>query len=144
MTHFAVPTVNLMIIKSGQVLLSRRANTGWMDGHLVLPGGHVEAGETPAKAMMREAKEELGIDIKPSDLMFVCVAVRNQAPQEHIAFEFKLDGATYNPTNNEPKKCSELVWADLTSLPTDIVPDFRTIIDESLQNTDAYIEVGYK
>ncbi len=144
MTHFAVPTVNLMIIKDDQLLMSRRANTGWMDGSLVIPGGHVEENETPTYAVIREAKEELGIKIEPEDLKFVCVAVRHQMPEEHIAFEYKIDGSKLDIKNMEPEKCSELVWVSINHLPQDVIPDFRVIIEKALIDSNAYVEVGWQ
>ena len=54
-----------------EVLLSLRKNTGYRDGEYELPGGHVEANEDLMKAMVREAKEELLIDIKVEDLQIV-------------------------------------------------------------------------
>lgn len=143
MTHFAVPTVNLLIIKDSKILLSRRANTGWMDGYLVIPGGHVEDNETPAEAMVREANEELGLDLRPEDLSFVCVAVRNQKPVEHLAFEFRIDGSSLDPQNMEPEKCRELVWASLDNIPDDVVADFKRIITEGFLGSKAYIEIGW-
>lgn len=45
----------------GRILLLERANTGWMDGSYGLPSGHVESGEMPSEAMLREALEEVGV-----------------------------------------------------------------------------------
>lgn len=51
-----------------EVLLALRKNTGYRDGEYELPGGHVDTGEDLMQAMVREAKEELLIDIKEEDL----------------------------------------------------------------------------
>ena len=46
MRHPGIPTgVHVLLERGGQVLLMRRAGTGFFDGLYSLPGGHVEAGE---------------------------------------------------------------------------------------------------
>jgi mutator protein MutT len=88
MMHTILPSVNIFIIQDGKLLLTRRANTGWMDGYLVAPGGHIEKGETPRIAMLRELKEELALELQLEDLEFLCVAARNNPPKEYVAYEF--------------------------------------------------------
>lgn len=124
-------------------MLSRRANTGWLDGHLCAPGGHVEEGETPTIAMQREIEEELGVKVPASDLEFLCVAARNASPTEYVAYEFVIRDKDYEFKNAEPEKCSELVWVDLEDLPEDIIPDFRHIIDQGIIGKKTYLELGY-
>lgn len=124
-------------------MLSRRANTGWMDGHLCAPGGHVEAGETPTQAMIREIEEELGVTVKAEDLEFLCVAVRNVTPTEYVAYEFLLKDKDYTFINNEVDKCSELVWVDPKNLPDDVIDDFRQIVERSLNAGQPYLELGF-
>jgi 8-oxo-dGTP diphosphatase len=50
----------------GEFLLALRDNKSWIPfpNHWDLIGGHVEEGETPEEALVREVKEELDIDIK--------------------------------------------------------------------------------
>lgn len=125
-------------------MLSRRANTGWMDGWLCAPGGHVEVGETPRQALVREIEEELGVTVKLEDLEFLCVAARNTSPTEYVAYEFVICDKNYEFTNAEPDKCSELAWVDLDDLPEDIIDDFRQIIEQSLVGGSTYLELNYK
>jgi 8-oxo-dGTP diphosphatase len=49
----------------GEFLLALRDNKSWIPfpNHWDLIGGHVEEGETPEEALVREVKEELDIDI---------------------------------------------------------------------------------
>ena len=100
MKHVVIPSVNIYVVEDGKVLLSRRANTGWMDGKLCAPGGHVEAGETPRQAMVREIHEELGADAAIEVLELFCVAGRNSEPQEYVAYEFIIRDKHYDFTNN--------------------------------------------
>jgi mutator protein MutT len=144
MAHAIKPSVNVYVINGGKLLLSRRANTGWADGMLCAPGGHVEQGETPTQAMIREIEEELGVTVKANDLEFLCVAARNSQPNEYVAYEFMVRDKNYTFINNEAEKCSELVWVDPANLPNDVIDDFRLIIQKSIMSDDKYLEIGYE
>jgi nucleoside triphosphatase len=64
---FPEPTVGTFIFnKMGELLLLKSHK--W-PGKYVVPGGHVELGETLEQAAVREAKEETGLDIY--DLTFI-------------------------------------------------------------------------
>ena len=64
-----------------EVLLLRRANTGYMDGKWDFAGsGHVEEGETAARAVCRELLEETGLVAKPEDAVFLHVSHRIKEP----------------------------------------------------------------
>ncbi|MFN7268535.1 MAG: 8-oxo-dGTP diphosphatase MutT, partial [Cereibacter sp.] len=51
-----------LIDADGRVLLAQRPEGKSMAGLWEFPGGKVEPGETPEAALIRELKEELGID----------------------------------------------------------------------------------
>lgn len=48
---------------SGRLLAARRSSPPLVAGRWELPGGKVEAGETDVDALIRECREELGVDI---------------------------------------------------------------------------------
>jgi nucleoside triphosphatase len=59
--HYPEPTVGALILNPrGEVLLMRSHK--WWDRY-VIPGGHIELGETMNDALRREIKEEMGLDI---------------------------------------------------------------------------------
>lgn len=56
-------TVDALIIYERKIVLIRRKNPPYQN-HFALPGGFVEVGETVEAAVVREAKEETGLDIE--------------------------------------------------------------------------------
>lgn len=56
-------TVDALIIYEGKIVLIRRKNPPYQN-HFALPGGFVDVGETVEAAVVREAKEETGLDIE--------------------------------------------------------------------------------
>jgi len=60
-------SVHLLFIEKDKILLLRRKNIT-SDGLYSVVAGHLDGGETVTQAMIREAKEETGIDIKPEDI----------------------------------------------------------------------------
>ncbi|WP_245899624.1 NUDIX hydrolase [Nonomuraea indica] len=101
-----------------EVLLGRRAGTGYGDGLWHLPSGHLEAGESVIEAAVREAREETGVVLDPADLTFV--HVMHRAP-ERVGLFFAATRWRGEPYNAEPHKCSELGWWPLDKLPHDMV-----------------------
>jgi 8-oxo-dGTP diphosphatase len=61
-----------ILIRQGRVLLCHRsADRSWYPDVWDFPGGHVEEGETPHRALVRELREELGIEAEaPPDSTF--------------------------------------------------------------------------
>ena len=52
-----------LVDRDGRVLLQQRREGRHMAGLWEFPGGKVEPGERPERALVRELKEELGIDV---------------------------------------------------------------------------------
>ena len=61
---------NVILVKDGKILLLLR-RLGWKTGYWGPPGGHIDPGETPKQAAVRETFEEAGLRIKESDLELV-------------------------------------------------------------------------
>ncbi len=129
--HTEVVDVHLILRRGDEVLLARRAGTGYADGLLNGPSGHVEDGEDVRAAMIREAEEEIGITLAPDDLR-VALVMQHRAPGGHPRtgwfFEARY-GAGGEPYNREPGKCSELAWHPLSALPADMVAYCRAGLD---------------
>lgn len=72
--------VHVILRRAQEILLLERQNTGYCDGMLHLPSGHLEAGEPIPHGAAREARGEVGVDIDPGDLSLAAV-VHHQAPR---------------------------------------------------------------
>ncbi|WP_067271970.1 methyltransferase domain-containing protein [Streptomyces jeddahensis] len=121
--HTEVVDVHLILRRGDEVLLARRAGTGYGDGLLNGPSGHVEDGEDVRAAMIREAREEIGLDLAPDDLR-VALVMQHRGPggQPRIGWFFEAEyGAGGEPVNREPDKCSGIGWHRLSELPDDMV-----------------------
>jgi 8-oxo-dGTP diphosphatase len=68
-----VPTIvaAAVVIESGRVLLTRRAEGQHLAGLWEFPGGKLEHGESPEQALVRECREECGIEIKVAEILDV-------------------------------------------------------------------------
>lgn len=60
-------TAGVALWRGDDLLVMKRAS-GFASGGWFLPGGHVEPGERPAEAAVRELREETGIELAPGDL----------------------------------------------------------------------------
>jgi 8-oxo-dGTP diphosphatase len=123
--------VNLLIVSRSQVLLGRRCGTGFADGQYSVPAGHLELGESVVLAAVREAKEELNIDVDPDDMRFVQV-MHNSYGIGRLAFFFKVERWEGDIVNMEPHKCDDLRWFDTGDLPANMVPYIREAVEHYL------------
>jgi len=70
-----LPVVAAALIDGdGRVLVQQRPAGKMMAGLWEFPGGKVEQGETPEAALVRELREELGIDVAAACLAPACFA----------------------------------------------------------------------
>lgn len=127
-------TVQLILEKENKILLMKRKNTGYEDGNYSLPGGHVEANEEIRNALIRETKEEIGIELDMQDIKFYKVINRKVNPQqEYIDFIFKANRWSGEITNREENICEELIWVNKEALPKNIL----SFIPELFKNVDS-------
>jgi 8-oxo-dGTP diphosphatase len=115
--HRITGDVHLLLLDTdSRVLFGRRQNTGFEDGAWHLPAGHLEAGESVVQALIREAKEEIGVTIAPGNVDFAHI-MHSSSSGGRAAFFFAVRQWDGTPENREPEKCSELAWFPLGALP---------------------------
>jgi len=134
--------VYLVLRQDDQILLVKRANSGYMDGHYSLPAGHIDGGESALDAAIREADEEIGIQVQKEDLRHLLTMHRNSTDRVYIDLFFEVCSYKGIIKNNEPHKCQEIKFFSLESLPKQTVP----YVQEALfccENGISYLESGW-
>lgn len=134
--------VYLVLIRDEKVLLSRRFNTGWMDGKYSLVSGHIDGGETVSQAMAREAKEEAGIKVLPRHLKMIHVMHRTDGIKEYIDFFFTAFEFQGEPRLMEPEKSDAMEWFPLHKLPKNTLSYVSKVIRQ-LSEGHIFSEVGW-
>lgn len=123
-----IPTgVHIVCERDGQILLLRRAGTGFFDGLYSLPGGHVEAGESVLAAARRELREETGLDVEAGNLAWLGV-VHRLSDTNRIDFFLHARRWRGEPAILEPDKCDRLAWCATDALPATTVEYVRAAL----------------
>ena len=68
MTRIVLVSACALVDSDGRVLIAERPEGKAMAGLWEFPGGKVEPGESPEATLIRELKEELGIDVRAACL----------------------------------------------------------------------------
>jgi 8-oxo-dGTP diphosphatase len=133
--------VYLLLVQGDKLLFSLRQNTGYEDGKYSLVAGHVETGESAKQACVREAKEEIGIHIDPSDLEVVHTMHR-RSDRECIDIFLFCDRWKGQVANQEPQKCGGVQFFSKIALPDNLVGYVREALKD-IDNNVVYSEFGW-
>ena len=117
MTKVVLVSAVALVDVDGRVLMARRPDGNSLAGLWEFPGGKVEAGETPEAALVRELREEIGIDTWES-----CLAPLTFASHGYEDFHLIMPLYACRKWNGFPqsKEGQELRWVrppDLRGLP---------------------------
>jgi len=131
--------------KGDKVAFVLRSGTNWMDGYYGLAAGKVEEDESFTQAAIREAKEEVGIQLKESSLKQVFTMHRRD-PESDIKFWvdvfFEVTEWEGELFNAEPHMHSEVAWLDTNNLPENIITSIRFVLSEIAKGHN-YAEYGW-
>lgn len=87
------------------VLLHRHRRLGlWLQ-----PGGHIDAGEDPLAAAVRETWEETGVRAAPVTTRLLHVDCHDAGTHRHLDLRFHLDGGTVAPAP-PPGESQDVRW----------------------------------
>lgn len=77
--RYPVVGVGGVVVRDGRVLLARRG-TPPLEGRWSIPGGRVEWGETIERALIRELREEAGLDVRVIELIEIVERIFDEKP----------------------------------------------------------------
>ena len=110
-------------VRGGKLLLCR-AKGG---ATTYLPGGHIEFGETGRQALVREVKEELGLDAETGAFLGVVENSFMQKGRPHSEINLVYELLLPDAAAEAKEDWIEFEWRDLSDL-SDLLPaDFRRL-----------------
>lgn len=120
--YTSIVDVHVILHRGGEIVLVERQNTGYCDGMLHLPSGHLEEGEPLHVAAAREAEEEVGVTVDPDHLELAAVVHHQQGPgHTRLGVFFAATRWAGEPHNAEPEEAGKVVWADPKLLPSNTI-----------------------
>jgi len=132
--RFKIPVgVFIMFCQGDKILLQLRQNCSF-SGYWGLVGGHLDGNEQIVVAAVREAKEEINVDVRPEDLILKTICHSNQG-KEYLQFYFECRQWSGKIENKEPGKCDCLQWYERDNIPEQTCPYLK----EALAKMDAGI-----
>ncbi len=117
--------VDGVILEKDKVLLVKRNHFPFV-GWWTLPGGHVKYGETVEKAIKREIKEELGVEVKIEKLLGVYSALKRDPRYHTVSVIYLLKKIKGEIHLN--REASEFRFFSLKNLPVKIGFDHKKVL----------------
>ena len=136
------PGVSAIVVTPAGLLLQRRSDNGFWG----LPGGGVEPGESLTQAIVREVREETGLEVAPARLVGVYSAPElgqivtypdgNVIHYVSASLECTVVGGTLAPG----VESLEVAWWDPEALPESLMPMHRVrILDALSRQVGAFV-----
>jgi ADP-ribose pyrophosphatase YjhB (NUDIX family) len=132
--------VGAVVVCSGKILLEKRKNEPGK-GKWSIPGGLVELGENTEQTVIREVKEETGLDLEKPEQIDVVDSItedENGKIKYHfviIDYFVKLTGGTLKASSD----AEELKWVQFELVETyDLTNSFRAFFQRNRQRIEAF------
>ena len=121
---FTVGAFGVIFDKENRVLLCHRRDMDLWD----IPGGMVELGESPWEGVVREVKEEVGLDVEIVRL----VGVYSKKKKNDVIFSFlcKIRGGVISLTD----EADEIAYFSVNDLPKNVSPKHVERIMDATQD----------
>ena len=139
------PTVSAVIFNPENKILLCRSHK-W-DDKFVIPGGHIETGESMEEALRREIKEETGLEIRNIELVSLkeCIHSDSFHEKRHFIFiDYTCRTDSSEVTLNE--EAQEYRWVDLEKIDELPMGGFTESLLKRLQDrdgADGRVEIFY-
>ena len=124
--------VNGILENNGKILLAKRAMTKKIaPGKYHLAGGHVEFGEWPEQALIREFMEEFKLAVKPTQIIRTFSYINDDTHTIGITYTLTAKHMQ-EPLFFEPQDNESIVWATKDDLHRYLKADDQDFITLSL------------
>lgn len=102
---------NIFVDDTGRLLLMKRADQcHTFPGYWGLVGGFIDPGETPEEAAIREAREEIGVEIQVEHFIGRYYNTPHPNYQNTIALPHYSKIISGTPHPAQPQECSDVKW----------------------------------
>ena len=135
-------TVSFVLEQDDKFLLFYRTDGYFKDGWWVLPAGHIEENETATQAVVRETKEELGIDVDIKDVEFAHIVHNLVGENKRMDFYFLIKDFKGELQNLEPSKCVKMQFFSKDKLLFEKIAPTTLQALQSIWNKKHYSERG--
>ncbi len=113
--------------RDGRYLVAQRKLDDSMGGYWEFPGGGVEPDETPDQCIVRELREELGVEVRPLYLYDSLVTGEGHL----VVLFYRCELLRGDP---QPLDCEQIQWALPVDLPNyEFLPSDREIVERIAQ-----------
>mgnify|MGYP003582175165 CR=1 FL=1 len=142
--HAKLPVALIAYITHDErgVLLIHRQGTDKWDGMWGFPGGRLDVSESITEWIIREVREEVGIEVERDWLTAPLIVNHHDKGGERIYAIFRIDQFQGEPYNAEPEYCRAVQWFPLSALPSPLTPQVEIVL-AALREGKSYWEWGF-
>lgn len=133
--------VRLILYNQGKIMLLKQTKAN--GGNYTLVGGTIEHYEFAKDSLIREAKEEAGISLKPEDLSLIHVLHKKTSAGQRITLYFRASNWEGKLRSREPEKFRAAVWFPLDNLPANLTDTVGHVL-EAYRRGEMYSEYRKK
>lgn len=120
-----------IIVQQGKILVTQRKKDSHQGLLWEFPGGKVEEGEEPRKALQREFKEELGIEVQVGKIFEVVYHSYPEYPILLLVYRCRIEQGT-----PEVLGCNDLRWVRPSEIEALAMPPADDVIRKRLASLE--------
>jgi len=117
-----------LIMKGDRVLLIKRSQNVHGPGTWAPPGGHIEYGETPDQATIRETKEEVDLTINNPKFRTMTNDVFEAEQKHYITIWMETNDFSGEPKLQAPREETDIGWFTWDSLPEPLFLSLQNLL----------------
>ena len=132
-SHFAprtsIEVSAALIFRAGKLLITQRHAHSHLGGLWEFPGGKREAGETFEQCLVREIREELGVEISAGELF---EEIRHDYPEKSVHLKFFVSQLFAGEP--QPLDCAAVKWIEKSQIAEHAFPAADARLLEKLKS----------